>query len=207
MSPHADPVTGDGVLTPVLAPLGGGTARGPRVEARRRASARALAEAARLAGAPAAAAFERLPDLPPRAPAGWYASLANTARLAAAVVAREPVGIDLEPLGRRRLEAARTLLRESGELERFGLPAGASGEEQSRAVLWLWTAKEAVVKRAGVGIAGFPDARPLAIEPRRARFAFRGERLWVHWLEVQDHVLALASALATPPLRPRELPS
>ena len=84
------------------------------------------------------------------APTSVYVSLARSGdRLALAVTAAGPVGIDLESValvGRAPLAAALLSPAEADALARLG----PSGSEAT--LVALWTAKEAVLKAAGVGL-------------------------------------------------------
>jgi phosphopantetheinyl transferase len=85
---------------------------------------------------------------------GWHWSLAHARSASAAVVARTPVGIDLEAVRPRGQEfIARAADR--AELELLG---GFSWEAFFR----LWTAKEAVLKRARCGLLELSRCRLLA---------------------------------------------
>jgi len=120
----------------------------------------------------------------------WHWSTTNTAGLAAAVVAPVRVGIDAEWLDRPRIHAP---------LEYFDPKERALlGLDERRGVLALWSAKEAVLKARGVGMAGMGRVRVLTVDSRTAGDRRRlvasldGELASVELLWVGPHVLALA---------------
>ena len=115
---------------------------GPRARAEE-----ALRRSAALSGA-AATSFPRDGDgapVPFPGDAGvWFWSLANTGDVAAAIVAPAPVGIDVEHLDRPRV-APLDMFADEEEGRLLG-----AGDPERR--LLLWTAKEAVLKKAGCGL-------------------------------------------------------
>lgn len=82
---------------------------------------------------------------------GYYWSVSHKPKWVAAVIARQPVGIDIEEVRPRphRLHAA---LAERCEWELLG-------DDSWHAFYRLWTAKEAVLKATGVGLAGLAACR------------------------------------------------
>ena len=179
----------------VLAPLSLRLGRRQRYAAAREARAEALRSAAELRGAPRALPCEDWPADEagaPRPVRGWHASFSDTHGLALAGLARGPFAVDAEWLGRPRIEAARARFTESGELATMGT-------DDAAAVLALWTAKEAVLKLAGVGIADLARCPLVAREGDVLRVqhggALHAVRLHVHGA----HVIACAGegALAT----------
>ncbi len=79
-------------------------------------------------------------------PAGWHFSLSHSGEYAACVLAREPVGIDIQKI--RPVDAG-VPLRCFSEEERQRLRAAKSPEEE---LIRIWTLKEAVVKASGQGL-------------------------------------------------------
>ena len=76
-------------------------------------------------------------------------SISNTGSLSIGVVGPEPIGIDVEALD-RPLRAASDLLRR----RMFGSSAEATACLQHWTLIQAWTAKEAVLKAAGLGLGG-----------------------------------------------------
>ncbi len=118
----------------------------------------------------------------------WYWSLANTRGRVVAAVSSAPVGVDVESLDRPRIAPARAFCDEA-ELRLIG------NADPAR-TLALWTAKEAVLKKAGCGIAELRECR-VARRPRPARVVLehRGRLHRVTLLRVERHVVAVASDL------------
>ena len=164
------------LLHAVLAPTDGALPRPLHVDAARRAARGALARSAKSSGAELGPArFDaRGAPLPAN---GWHRSVAHTRGLAAAIVAPEPVGIDVERLDRPR--AQRILEPGLSAAERVFLE-----ELTPPRLLRLWTAKEALLKRAGCGLAELSDCRLIAPfqERVRASESSHGGRT-VIWLE------------------------
>ncbi len=123
----------------------------------------------------------------------WHWSTTNTPGLAGGVVAPLRVSIDAEWLDRPRLEATLEYFA-ADELE----PLRDIGLDARRAALSLWSAKEAVIKLTGIGMAGMGRARlerVLAPEngaPSRLAVAFEGERFCVHQRWNGEHVVSIA---------------
>jgi len=118
----------------------------------------------------------------------WTWSTTNTHGLAAAVTAPVPVAIDAEWCARPRLDAARAYF-DDAELAR--VPAVEAPRE-----LVLWTAKEVVLKLTGLGLAGLPRCRLLAVAGDRLDVELDGRTYTVHSIVYGQHVLALASTRA-----------
>jgi hypothetical protein len=176
-----------------LAPLG----RGPRALAERAArQAEALAAAAELAGMPAPARFPRDAGGAPLAiaerGATWHWSVSNTRGAVAAAVARAPLGVDVESLARPR-SAPAAHFADAAEL-------ALAPDWPRELALCLWTAKEALLKRSGAGIAELRGAR--LVEPPELGagslpgalvLEHRGERTRVALRERSGFVVALAA--------------
>lgn len=178
-------------LHAVWVPLSTRTARAQRFRSARAALAEALRASGELAAAPRSLPFEDWPRCASGAPAssgGWHASWADTTGLAAALVAPVPVGLDVEWLHRPRWEAARARFHESGELRRLGA-------DDREPVLALWTAKEALLKLAGVGLADLGRCRLLWRDGETFHLEHRTRPHDVRVLVAGQHLLACASAV------------
>ena len=118
----------------------------------------ALASAARLSGA-VLGALEKDVREAPLPSNGWYWSLAHAGPCVAGVVCRQPVGVDLEPISERRPELVAAALSpaERELLKPFGTAAFVRG----------WTAKEAVLKKLGVGLTELSRCRIVAVDAER----------------------------------------
>lgn len=126
-----------------------------------RSSARAreaLARAAELSGA-VLAELEKDDNDAPLPSAGWHWSIAHAGDRAAGVVARQAVGVDLEPVRARRPELVAAAL---DARERALLEAG--GRPPEEAFVRGWTAKEAVLKKLGVGLSELSHCRLLSAQ-------------------------------------------
>jgi len=123
-------------------------------------------------------------------PAGLFVSISHKGNLATAIVANEPVGIDVETIAAHDSDfmamaftpAERVLLTEL---------AGDPVELATRA----WVAKEVAAKRAGCGLKGEPHSWVISAHCGRA---FKVNDCWVYSQEIKGHVLgwSLPQALA-----------
>lgn len=119
-------------------------------------------------------------------PVGWHASLAHTPMLAAAALARTAVGVDVEDWTRPRVERLLAVF-DGAELALLG---SAEPLELAR----LWTAKEAVLKLAGVGLAELSHCRLRARGPAgELVMAHRDRTCAVRHRVHGDHVAAFCS--------------
>ena len=158
--------------------------RTPRHVADQRAAARrALAESARLSGAPLEG-YESDDDGRPKPNHGWHWSVAHTRHYVVAAVARHAVGVDVEEVCPR---AAADFAEIAAEEEWSLLPA-----RDETAFIKIWTAKEAVTKALGVGLAGF-DGCALARADADAWVLRSGGTNWtVRHIFHDGHVFAAA---------------
>ena len=118
----------------------------------------ALARSARAAGARLGPLHKDVEEAP-LPTNGWHWSLSHSAGFAAGAVCRARIGIDVEAITSRRSDVvARVSSRD--ELELLG---GFSWE----AFVRVWTAKEAVLKKAGVGLLELDRCRIVAVPGRR----------------------------------------
>jgi phosphopantetheinyl transferase len=123
----------------------------------------------------------------PRLDDGWCCSLSHARRLAAAAVGRAPVGIDVEPLREPRRDLVERVLDPAERALLAHLPL-------ELAFARAWTAKEAVLKRAGVGLLELSACRLERLDPDgRLHLRHRGATLAVVQRLAEGHVLALCS--------------
>jgi 4'-phosphopantetheinyl transferase len=117
---------------------------------------------------------------------GVHWSVSHKSRCVAAVAALQPVGIDIEQI--RPVKA--------GLAERIATPREwhlFSGDRQA-SFFRCWTAKEAVVKAAGVGIAGLDDCRIVSVESADRLLAVFQETSWtVTFHHFHQHLTAVAA--------------
>jgi 4'-phosphopantetheinyl transferase len=113
-------------------------------------------------------------------------SVSHKSRCVAAVAAFQPVGIDIEQI--RPVKA--------GLAERIAAPREwhlFSGDRQA-SFFRCWTAKEAVLKAAGVGISGLDDCRIVSVQSADRLFAVFQETSWtVAFHHFHQHLTAVAA--------------
>ncbi|HVS19283.1 MAG TPA: 4'-phosphopantetheinyl transferase superfamily protein, partial [Planctomycetota bacterium] len=124
-----------------------------RVERAGRRAREVLLESARRVGAELGALEKDARDAPLPSQ-GWHWSIAHAGGRVAGAVARHAVGVDLEPLREPRGGVAAHALREE---ERALLGPGPDGFVRG------WTAKEAVLKKLGVGLSELSRCRIVAV--------------------------------------------
>lgn len=155
---------------------------------------RVLRASARRHGAPDDLPFGDWPREPAGAPApidGWHASFADTTGAVVGLVAPVRAAVDVEWIERPRWEVARERFRADGDLERL---ASARRAE----VLALWTAKEAVLKLAGVGLADLARVPLLAQQAGTYWISHRGR---AHPVTVRRHGAHLVAVACRAPAR------
>lgn len=155
-----------------------------RVQAQSALAREALARSALVSGA-RLGRLEKDAEDAPLPSNGWHWSVSHAGTVAAGVVARARVGVDVEPIEPRRSDlVARVTSRD--ELELLG---GFSWD----AFAHVWTAKEAVLKKAGCGLLELSRCRLVAIEgAERFVLHHRASDHVVHLVRVDGHVAALA---------------
>ncbi|MBI4719402.1 MAG: 4'-phosphopantetheinyl transferase superfamily protein [Planctomycetes bacterium] len=177
-------------LHPVLVPVPDEfPLRSPqRVAQQRRAARHALEVCAGLCGA-GPGDWPCTPDGVPLPKSGWHWSLSHKRRWAAAVIAEQPVGIDIEevlPRDERLYEAV-------GDAAEWAI----LGSRSMDAFYRLWTAKEAVLKACGVGLAGLDRCRIVDVPSAREVVVVLAARHWtVTHIEHDGHVASVTSAAA-----------
>lgn len=170
-----------------------------RVIAQRSSAREALAVGAQRAGCPDTTFEKSSPrGKPIPTAAGWRWSISHDATFVAGTVhANDDIGVDLELIAlRRRMlvervanEAERRLL---GESEATGSAIDALGFAR------LWTAKEAVLKAEGVGIAGLSACRLTGLfGPSVTELTYRGERRLAQHTRIEDHLVSYCRKGAT----------
>lgn len=159
--------------------------RGPERVAAQSAHARvALAQSAAASGA-RLGALEKGEHDAPLPNAGWHWSIAHAPVFSAGVVARAPVGIDVEAIVPRRQDIVRRVASRA-ELDLLG---GFRWETFFR----IWTAKEAVLKKAGCGILELSRCTLIAAPSCELLvLTHRGREHPVHLLARSGHVAAIA---------------
>jgi 4'-phosphopantetheinyl transferase len=160
----------------------------------------ALASARKVLGQPISG-FPKDGDGVPQPVDGAYWSLSHKSALVVGMVARHPIGIDVE--FRRPVKPGlhtRIATTEEWRLGQTSDADSAQEKSQSEALFYrFWTAKEAVLKAVGQGIAGLSNCRITALpSPACMTLAYHA----APWQVVQrwygDHLVAVAyqSALA-----------
>ena len=178
-------------LHPVVAFLDRELRGRDRIQAARRSGAIALMRSAERAGAPFAGAPTEFPtddDGVPQPLEGWFWSLAHTRGLVCGMVATAPVGIDVEWLERRRWKHTRDYFVEYAPDELVEI-----GGDDAASVLSLWTAKEAVLKRAGIGLSDLARCPVVArVGEHEFLIQHRGQDVHVRRIFFGQYVLAVA---------------
>lgn len=172
-------------LHPVILPLSPeeGRLRGRAgVQARSRRAREALALSCGASGVSAGPFVkdERDAPLPFN---GTYWSLSHKPRYVAAVVGPKAIGIDLEEIAPRN-ERLRAYVASESEW--------ALADRSWETFFRFWTAKEAVLKAAGVGLAHLKKARIHSILDADNLIVEYGSRLWpVRHFRFKDHIVSL----------------
>lgn len=177
------------VLRPVVLPTPGQECARPsaeRVRSQRLAARAAVHASAERAGA-RLGPLRQDADGVPLAEDGWCWSLSHDRGLVAGVVARIAVGIDLERARTRRVELVDRVLDRT---ERALL-----GPLDGLAFARAWTAKEAVLKRVGLGLGGLSRCRLAEIpSPDRLVLDLEGELQYVEQRRVGTRVVSVHAA-------------
>lgn len=188
-----------------------------RVEASRERAQLCLRRAALAAGA-TPHKLDSAADGAPVPKDGWHWSRSHTRGLAAACVDRAALGIDVEWYGRQNLRAAIESVH-AGEWALLGCRASdvQQLDAAKKMTVRLWTAKEALIKQFGMGLAGLSRCRLQAREAERWILRFEAQLHTVHCLDLGEHALSLCATGAarnlpptltyvhpSPPLRQRQ---
>ena len=174
------------VVCAPAASAGAPRARGvERVRLQRERAYTALALSAARSGAELGPLAKDADDAP-LASNGWSWSVSHASEAGAAIVAREPVGIDVEEVRERSSDLVAALAADD-EWTRIG---GFSWSAFAR----LWTAKEALLKKERVGLSALSRCR-LVRAPARGRLvlAYDGREHVVALAEREGHVAAVCA--------------
>ncbi len=153
------------------------------VRLQREVSRWALAHSAKLCGAPEDG-WTSDADSVPVARDGLYWSVSHKRHWVAAVIADQPVGIDIE-----RIEPRRSMMHEAvaDDLEWQRL-----GQRDWPAFFRVWTAKEATLKAHGVGIGELLACRVVDVSgDAEMTLAYRGRTTRVSHHYFDDHIAAV----------------
>ena len=102
---------------------------------------------------------------------GWHWSVAHKPAFVAGVAGRGSLGIDIEPLRSR----SRKLFSKVADQEEWQL----GHDEEWQLFYRFWTAKEAVLKAAGVGLKGLSSCRVVSMDgPDRVTLEYQG-KVWL----------------------------
>jgi 4'-phosphopantetheinyl transferase EntD len=171
------------VLTPILAVS---DKPSERVIQQRAAARAALARCARMAQAPSEGWLQNA-DGAPLPNIGFFWSLSHKRHWAGAVIARTPVGIDIEEIAPRSNE----LYDKVGAVVEWHRLGGRTWSNFFR----LWTAKEATLKANSVGIGYLGECRLLSVKDPMTLTVSFGETAWtVQQLIWQNHIAAVAGS-------------
>jgi 4'-phosphopantetheinyl transferase len=155
-----------------------------RVAAQRALALRALRMSAERSAA-GIDAFEKDAHGAPLPANGWFWSVSHTREFSAGVVARASVGIDVERVAARHAALLPYVL-DAHEQELLGA-------RDWRSFVRAWTAKEAVLKRAGCGLAELGACRIVGQGADHLVLAHRGREHVALHSEHAGHVAALCT--------------
>ncbi len=117
---------------------------------------------------------------------GWHWSLSHKPTYVAGIVARFPVGIDLE----RIREVSPGMYQKIANSKEWAL----AGELDPLPLFFrLWTAKEAVLKAVGVGLTGLKGCCVQKIDKAAIQVAYQGKSWQVAQYRFDSHIAAVAT--------------
>ena len=172
-------------IYPVLVPIPQESPlRTPEQVRRQREFARvALRECARRCGAPEEG-WEKDAYEVPLPQGGYWWSVSHKRKWAAAVIADRPIGIDIEEIEPRGDD----LFAEIASDDEWDL----LGERCWPAFFRVWTAKEAILKADGVGIAGLPHCQLVEVpDDRHMTLEYKGRGWLIEQYFHDNHVAAV----------------
>ena len=115
---------------------------------------------------------------------GYHWSVSHKPKYVAAVISSSPAGIDIEEVRPRK----RSIFSYVASEEEWELCGGQSWDALYR----IWTAKEAVVKAAGTGLAGMRACRVVSVPDESQMLLFYRDSLHtVEQLRFNGHVVAV----------------
>ena len=124
------------------------------------------------------------PDDVPLTSGDYYWSVSHKAKYVAAVISTHRIGIDIEEIKPR----SQSIFSYVAGEEEWELCGGKSWDALYR----YWTAKEAVVKAAGTGLAGMRSCQVVAVPDENHIVVFYQERLHtVEQLRYAEHIVAV----------------
>lgn len=154
-----------------------------RVEDQRLTARRALIASARLSGGPVSGYAYRA-DGAPIPIDGWHWSVSHKRHYVVAVMAREAVGVDVEAVCPREAAA----FAEIASATEWALLPTRDDEN----FLKLWTAKEAVTKAIGKGLAAFDHCALTRADTAAWTLRCLGKEWSVEHVVHADHLFAIA---------------
>ena len=176
------------IIRPILTPIGiDDSLSGREKVERQRSTARwALSMCAEQCGGPEGP-WEQDANRVPLPKDGWYWSISHKPLLAGAVIADEPVGIDIEHIKPRGREDLWDRLANADEWK-------VAGERSWEMFFRLWTAKEATLKANSRGIGGFEECRIAAVPDRtHIECQYRGKPWKIQQFYHAEHVAAVTA--------------
>ncbi len=126
---------------------------------------------------------------------GNYWSLAHKPRYVAAVVAKEPIGIDIEEI-KPRSEGIFQYVASNKEWQ-LSNTTPPNSKNSKNAINWMnffryWTAKEAALKAIGIGISELKKCRVIAVPDETHILLDYRDRIWtVEHAFVDNHIAAI----------------
>jgi len=130
----------------------------------------------------------------PRPCQGFHWSVSHKPKFAAGVVAKNPVGIDVEYITPRSLHLYEAVAEEA-EWDLLGGRAVLSQADDWSNFFRLWTAKEATLKANGVGIGSLGYCRLAEVrDDDHVAMSFRGSVWLVEHRSWGDHVAAVTAS-------------